>query len=87
MMNKNQQSEELLNHPHCDEVQNIMTSSSYHFQLFSFSWLLIVLLVVVVALNTIEVTVKVNGQKNNEVIVSEKRLTLLELFWNNAKKS
>ena len=86
MMNKNQQSKELLNHTHCDEVQNIMTSSSYHFQLFSFSWLLIVLFVVVVALNTIEVAIKVRDQKNNEVVVSEKRLTLLELFWNNTKR-
>ena len=86
MMNKNQQSKELRNHPHCDEVKNIMTSSSYHFQIFSFSWLLIVLFVVVVALNTIEVTIKVRDQKNNEVVVSEKRLTLLELFWNNTKR-
>lgn len=86
MTNKNQQSKELLNHTHCDEVQNIMTSSSYHFQLFSFSWLLIVLFVVVVALNTIEVAIKVRDQKNNEVVVSEKRLTLLELFWNNTKR-
>ncbi len=86
MMNKNQQSKELLNHTHCDEVQNIMTSSSYHFQLFSFSWLLIVLFVVVVALNTIEVTIKVNGQKNNEVVVSEKRLTLIELFWKKTRR-
>ena len=86
MMNKNQQSKELLNHPHCDEVKNIMTSSSYHFQIFSFSWLLIVLFVVVVALNTIEVTIKVRDKKNNEVVVSEKRLTLLELFWYNTKR-
>lgn len=64
----------------CDEVHDIIRRSSLKFQLFCFSWLLLVFSIIVISLILVKVPVKQDVVQGKQTVLIEKKIPLYKLF-------